>query len=229
MIKANPKSEFPDYIDPEILEKQLKNLQSYMRMQQLYNGAIREMKTKLEVLDDEFHVRTAHNPIHHIESRQKTLKSIIEKLIRNNRPITIESARENLNDIAGIRVICYYIEDVYTVARMLKNQSDITLVRERDYIREPKENGYRSLHLVVKIPVFLSSHSEQVPVEIQLRTIAMDLWASLEHQMRYKAETNVPFALRERLKQCAEDCARIDNEMQKIHREIDGQAPQRQA
>ena len=141
----------------------------YMEMVQLYDGAIREMRTKVEVLDAEFRVRYDRNPIHHIDSRLKSPKSIADKLRRKNLPQTIEAAEENLYDIAGLRIVCNYLEDIYHIAELLSHQRDVELVDRVDYIQHPKESGYRSLHLVVRIPVFLSSHTELVPVEVQIR------------------------------------------------------------
>jgi len=194
--------------------------QRYREMMQLYDAAIREVRTKLEILDSEFKVRYSRNPIHHIDSRLKSRNSIAEKLRRKELPATIEAAEENLTDIAGIRVICNYLDDIYLVARLLTRQRDVELVEEKDYILNPKESGYRSLHLVIRIPVFLSSHSEMVPVEVQIRTIAMDFWATLEHQLRYKSDHETTQNLRRRLQKCAETSAALDAEMQEIYREI---------
>ena len=196
--------------------------QRYREMMQLYDGAIREVRTKLEVLDAEFSVRYARNPIHHIDSRLKSPASIREKLRRKGYPQTLESAEENLTDIAGVRIVCNYLEDIYRVADLLVRQRDVELVARRDYIENPKESGYRSLHLVIRIPVFLSSHTELVPVEVQIRTIAMDFWASLEHQLRYKSDQETTQLLRQRLQKCAEASAALDREMQSIYREING-------
>ena len=194
--------------------------QRYAEMLQLYDAAVREVRTKLEILDSEFRVRYARNPIHQINSRLKSRESIFGKLRRKGLPETIEAAEENLSDIAGIRVICNYVDDIYLVAKLLTRQRDVELVEEKDYIKNPKESGYRSLHLVIRIPVFLSSHSEMVPVEVQIRTIAMDFWASLEHQLRYKSEHETTRKLRMRLQKCAETSAALDAEMQDIYREI---------
>lgn len=199
--------------------------QQYREMVQLYDGAIREVRTKLEVLDNEFRVRYARNPIHHIDSRLKSPASIMEKLSRKALPQTVEAAEANLTDIAGVRIVCNYLEDIYHIRDLLLRQRDVELVRERDYIRQPKESGYRSLHLVVRIPVFLSSHTELVPVEVQIRTIAMDFWASLEHQLRYKSDQETTRQLRRRLQKCAEISASLDVEMQDIYREINGHLP----
>ena len=210
----------PENANNTLLEQGIAQLQEYQAMRQLYNGAIREITTKLENLDDEFSTRYAHNPIHHMESRLKSLKSIVGKLQRKGLPLTLASAQKELYDIAGVRVICNYIDDIYDLADMLCGQGDVALLRRRDYIQEPKPNGYRSLHLTVRIPVFLSTGSVGVPVEIQIRTIAMDFWASLEHQLRYKAEHTVPPSLRAQLKACAEESAALDLRMQEIYRQL---------
>ena len=197
--------------------------QKYRELMQLYDSAIREVRTKLEILDGEFRVRYARNPIHHIDSRLKSPASITEKLRRKGLPPTLEAAEANLNDIAGIRIVCNYLEDIYHVAELLTRQRDVELVSRRDYIENPKESGYRSLHLVIRIPVYLSSHTELVPVEVQIRTIAMDFWATLEHQLRYKSDQETTQMLRRRLQRCAEISAALDCEMQDIYREIHGE------
>ena len=196
--------------------------QQYRELMQLYDAAVREVRTKVEILDAEFSVRYARNPIHHIDTRLKSPASITEKLIRKGLPQTLESIEQNLTDIAGVRIVCNYLEDIYHIADLLIHQHDIELVRRRDYIQNPKESGYRSLHLVVRVPVFLSSHTELVPVEIQIRTIAMDFWASLEHQLRYKSDYETTQKLRARLQKCAETSAALDREMQSIYRELGG-------
>jgi putative GTP pyrophosphokinase len=189
-------------------------------MLNLYNAAIREISTKLEILDDEFQVLYSHNPIHHIESRLKSPRSIMEKLALRGHSFSIESARQNLTDIAGIRVICHYIDEVYAIAELLGNQDDVSILRMSDYIKEPKPNGYRSLHLIVSVPVFLSKKTERVPVEIQIRTIAMDCWASLEHQIRYKAHSEIKNDLQLQLKECAEEISAVDMKMQDIYNQL---------
>ena len=194
--------------------------QQFLEMSHLYDGAIREIRTKLEILDREFNIRYASNPIHHIDSRLKSPRSIIEKLQRKGWPVSVESAEEHLNDIAGVRIVCNYIDDIYRLANMLVRQQDLELVCQKDYIRKPKPNGYRSLHLVLRVPVFLSSHTELVPVEVQIRTIAMDFWASLEHQLRYKSDVEATAPLKERLQRCADQSAALDVEMQSIYREM---------
>jgi len=194
----------------------------YIQEMQLYRAALKEIQTKLEILDSEFEVKYDYNPIHHIESRLKTPSSIAEKLTKKGLPITIEAMREELNDIAGIRVICNYIDDARRIAEMLIAQDDIMLIRKKDYIQYPKENGYRSLHLVLSIPIFLSGGRQNVRVEVQIRTIAMDLWASLEHHLHYKNSEEIPADLMEKLKRCAGTLEQIDDEMQQIYREIKG-------
>lgn len=196
------------------------DFQKLMEMQQLYNAAIKEMQTKLEILNDEFKVRYARNPIHHVESRLKSSQSIINKLMKKDCEISVESARKNLNDIAGIRVVCCYIDDVYSVAKMLLSQSDIVLIKEQDYIKHPNYNGYRSLHLDLQVPVFLSEHTEKVTVEVQLRTVAMDFWASLEHDLRYKSSKTIPPGIGEAMLRCADEIAEIDRKMQTIYQQI---------
>lgn len=186
----------------------------------LYGSAIREVRTKLDTLDQEFSFLYDSNPIHHIDSRLKSPASIAEKLFRKGLPITLEAAEENLQDIAGVRIICNYIEDIYRIADMLVKQHDIEEVERKDYIRAPKPNGYRSLHIVVRIPVFLSNHTELVSVEVQIRTISMDFWASLEHRLRYKNDVEATASLKDRLKRCSEQSAALDMEMQSIYKEM---------
>lgn len=189
-----------------------------------YQAAIREVQTKLEVLDAEFQLRYSRNPIHHMNSRMKTIQSMMEKLQRKQHDISIESAVEHLMDIAGIRVVCSYVQDVYTIAKLLIDQDDIRLIRMRDYIANPKENGYRSLHLIIEVPVFLAEGRIEVPVEVQIRTIAMDLWASLEHALRYKAQGTVPESISAQLQQTATDIAEIDQRMQSIYDHVEALA-----
>jgi putative GTP pyrophosphokinase len=191
---------------------------SFFEMQHLYQSATREISTKLEILDDEFQFIHKRNPIHNMQSRIKSIESIFEKLNRKELELCIDTAKENLTDIAGIRVVCYYIEDIYMIAKMLTMQDDITVVREIDYIKNPKANGYRSLHLVVKVPVFFSDRKEIVPVEIQIRTIAMDFWASLEHQLRYKTMETIPSSVTKELQECADNIANTDLKMQNIYK-----------
>lgn len=209
--------ELVDIAEGSELEITMKKFAARM---QLYRGGIKEISTKLEILDEEFKSKFSYNPIHHIESRLKSMPSIVKKIKSKGLEVTIDSITENITDIAGIRVICNYIDDIYRVAEMLTAQDDVKLLRVRDYIKNPKEAGYQSLHLIVEIPVFLSTGPVPVPVEIQIRTIAMDFWASLEHKLKYKTNNAVDDDLRERLKKCAEEISVLDHEMQDIHAAI---------
>lgn len=198
-----------------------KMVNDFFAIQCRYSAAMREVHTKLEILDDEFQARHKRNPIHHMQSRMKTIQSMMEKLQRKQFAISMDSAVENLRDIAGIRVVCSYVQDVYTVASLLTSQDDIKLIEVRDYIKQPKANGYRSLHLIVEVPVFLQEGRITVPVEVQLRTIAMDFWASLEHSMRYKADERIPEDISQELQQVGADIAVLDQRMQALHDRIE--------
>ena len=192
-------------------------------MMNLYDSAVRSLKLKFEVLNNEFSVLYARNPIHHIESRLKSPDSIIAKLIKKGYPVTIESAKKNVNDIAGVRVVCHYIDDVYSVADMLLRQTDLEIVKRQDYIKTPNYNGYRSLHLDIKVPVYLSDRTEYVIAEVQIRTVAMDFWASLEHDIRYKADkSKLPLGINEEMLECSNKIAEIDEKMQDMYKRIKG-------
>lgn len=191
--------------------------EQFQQLMMMYSCAIREVRTKLEVLNDEFQVQRSHNPISYIKYRVKKPGSILEKLKRRGYPVTLQSVEENLHDVAGIRVICSYVQDIYMVADMLTSQNDITLLEVKDYIANPKPNGYRSLHLVVQIPVFFSDGCKLLKVEVQIRTIAMDFWASLEHQLKYKTEGDVPDSIAAELKDCSDVIANTDQRMQNIY------------
>ncbi len=193
--------------------------QEMMEIQLLYNSAIKQISTKLEILNEEFNVKHYRNPIHHVESRLKSPQSIIKKLKSKNMDISIKSARK-LNDIAGIRVVCGYLDDVYNIANMLLAQTDIKLVKYQDYIKEPNYNGYRSLHLDIEVPVFLSDHFEKVVAEIQIRTVAQDFWASLEHDIRYKSDKLIPKDICDDMLQSANEIALIDIKMQETFKKI---------
>ncbi len=198
-------------------EKIMEQLYQFIELEHLYESAIREVKTKLEILDSEFKTKYDYNPIHHIEDRLKSPQSMMEKLQRKGMTFSTENVRSTLHDIAGVRVICNYIEDIYAVAEFLTKQDDVTLIKTKDYIKNPKPNGYRSLHLVIETPVFLSDRKELVHVEVQIRTIAMDFWASLEHQLKYKTDSDVSVELAQQLKDCAETIAATDLKMQSIY------------
>lgn len=196
-------------------------IDEFLRLEQIYRGGIKEILTKLEILNEQYEVLHDHNLIHSIESRVKAPESIIEKLGRYGYPISLESARENLTDIAGIRVVTCFINDIYDLEELILKQDDVTLITRKDYVKQPKENGYRSLHLIVSIPVFLADRTEHVPVEIQLRTISMDFWASLEHQLRYKKAKYIPEKVNFELKHCAEIGDALDKRMQRIYDVLD--------
>ena len=193
----------------------------YKELRMIYACAMKEIKTKFEILNTEFQLQYHRNPINSIQTRLKSTASIIEKLVKQNKSIDIDSVEENIHDIAGVRVICSYIDDVYLVAEALLKQDDITLVTRKDYIENPKANGYRSLHLIVKVPVFLSERRLEMEVEVQLRTIAMDFSASLEHQLHYKTDFDGKDALVDELRKCAETISQTDNDMMKIRSKVE--------
>ena len=186
-----------------------------------YACAIKEINTKFEVLDTEFEVRYKRNPISSIETRLKSQTSILEKMARLGIAPSRENIENNLNDIAGIRVICSYIDDIYFLADALTKQDDIKLIKRKDYISNPKPNGYRSLHLIVSVPIFFAESSKEVKAEVQIRTIAMDFWASLEHQIKYKKNVKNADKVIARLKECADEIAHVDETMQQIRMEMD--------
>ena len=190
-------------------------------LEMIYGCAIKEISTKLEILDYEFKIRRKRNPIEYMKSRVKSPKSMMGKLIRKNLKPDIETARKNFDDIAGIRVVCSFLSDIYEVADMLKRQDDITLIKEKDYIKNPKPNGYRSLHMVLEVPVFFSDKIEPLRVEVQIRTIAMDFWASLEHKLYYKKGEGIAIHIKNDLKDCADVISQTDIKMQNIQREVD--------
>ncbi|SEH36723.1 putative GTP pyrophosphokinase [Ruminococcus flavefaciens] len=192
----------------------------FLQLSHLYDSAIEVVKTYLGILDNEFSVKFQRNPIHNIESRLKSPQSIIGKLQKKDLPITTEAARKNLLDLAGIRVTCYYITDIYAIVEMLSRRDDFTVIKRKDYIKNPKPSGYRSYHMILNVPVYLSSHKEYAPVEIQIRTMAMDFWASLEHQLKYKTSSDIPHEISEELKECAERIAQTDLQMQNIYMQI---------
>ncbi|MGM9541215.1 MAG: GTP pyrophosphokinase family protein [Candidatus Limivicinus sp.] len=205
----------------EFARQLLETAVEYKELRMMYACAIKEVQTKFEVLETEFKVRYQRNPISSIQTRLKSSSSIIEKMIRKGIPFSMENLEEQIQDLAGIRVICSYVDDIYALAQALTSQDDITLLEEKDYIRNPKPNGYRSLHLIVSVPVFFSQQKRQIKVEVQIRTIAMDFWASLEHQMKYKREIPDQQHIVAQLKNCAEDIARVDREMMDIRRRLE--------
>lgn len=193
----------------------------FEELMMIYQCAIQEVNTKLEVLSQEMSVRYNRNPIETIKYRIKKPKSIAEKLMRNNLPITLDAVSNHLNDVAGVRVICSFIDDIYSVANMLTKQDDINLIAIKDYIKNPKPNGYRSYHMIIEIPVFFSDKKQPVKVEVQIRTIAMDFWASLEHHVKYKKDVKDAEEIAAQLKSCADVIAETDIRMQDIGRQIE--------
>ncbi|KKI93671.1 GTP pyrophosphokinase [Bacillus sp. SA1-12] len=186
----------------------------------LYKFALDEMNTKLEILNEEFEFSHQHNPIEHIKSRLKEPTSIIGKLQRKGLAITTEEAAKHIQDIAGVRIICSFVSDIYKILNMISSQDDINVLKVKDYLKNPKSNGYQSLHLLVEIPVFLTNRTEYIKVEIQIRTIAMDFWASLEHKIYYKYDKEVPESLTNELKEAAEIAHYLDMKMKRIHDEM---------
>lgn len=205
---------------PKDFEHVFEEEAEFQEMLMMYNCAIREVRTKLEVLNDELSVRRQRNPIEHIKTRIKQPQSIAMKLKKKRKPLTVQSIKENLNDVAGIRVICNFIDDIYKVSDMLIQQDDITLIQMKDYIKKPKMNGYRSLHLIVELPVFFSDRKENLRVEVQIRTIAMNFWASLEHQLKYKKNISDAESIVYELRACADVINRTDHHMQSLRDQI---------
>ena len=204
----------------EIPDELLQRIFQFEELMVKYRSAIREVTTKLEILGDELSGTSEHNPIETIQSRIKRPYSIARKLSKRGLPVAVESIAENLNDVAGIRAICPFISDIYAVSEMLQKQDDVRLIACKDYIQNPKSNGYRSLHLIIEIPVFFSTGKENIRVEIQIRTVAMDFWASLEHQIRYKNDSPVVRQLADELKECADVIAQTDVKMQELRERI---------
>lgn len=206
----------PDKTPPEFPS----SAEELREMDTLYSGAMRAVCAKLENLSHEFEMKEARNPICQIKHRLKKPSSIRNKMLSRNLNLDYDVMREEITDIAGVRVICSYINDIYSIADMLMKQDDVITVRVKDYIKKPKPNGYRSYHIIVGVTIFLSDEKQTIPVEIQMRTIAMDFWASLEHQLRYKSTVNFPNSLRERLTKIADNMYHADLEMQQIYGEI---------
>lgn len=206
------------------MARMMGTLEKLKRLMSYYRCAIMEIETKFRVLDEQFSLRHERNPIDTIKSRLKSPESILEKLNRRGYPKTLSSVESNLTDIAGVRVICSFKDDIYMLADCLLKQDDVKLIAAKDYIKNPKPNGYRSLHLIVETPIYLQDGKRQMKAEVQLRTIAMEFWANLEHKLRYKK--NLPpelaVATAKRLYDCAERSALLDDEMQRVRAAIEG-------
>lgn len=198
----------------------IKELNEWRYLFVVHKFGLDEIVTKLNILNEEYDFLHASNPIEHIETRIKNPKKTVEKLIRQGYPVSAQSARENLHDIGGIRVVCSFVEDVYEIYEKLAGQTDLKIKEVKDYIKNPKDNGYRSLHLLVEVPVFLTDKTEYVTIEVQIRTIAMDFWASLEHKLYYKKGKVVPRQVLIGLNQCADLAALLDEKMQDIRNKM---------
>ncbi len=232
MKEVDPTDEISEAMEeetnlPEIISTGLQSNEDFYKMafqfqeiMMIYESAIKQIETKLEILNKEYKVTGRRNPIETIKSRIKSPDSIAKKLEKKGLAVNFKTMTENLQDIAGVRVICPYISDIYNVRDILLKQPDITLIAEKDYIENPKASGYRSLHIVVEIPVYLSQTEHLIKVEIQLRTIAMDFWASLEHELKYKNEQKIPESVRRELFRVAETIAMTDREMEEIAIEL---------
>ena len=210
----------------QIQAGKLKEIKAFNRLMMEYRFAIMEVETRLKVLNEEFSHKYKRNPFESIKSRLKSPESIYEKLERKGYPVTVENIREHLTDIAGLRVICSFPDDIYNLANLFTRQGDIVLLKKKDYIKCPKESGYRSLHLILSVPVFLSSEIKYVKAEIQFRTIAMDFWASLEHKIHYKFEGNVPEHIKKELIECANMVSNLDSKMLSLNKEVQKLADQ---
>lgn len=216
-------------LDDDIMEKlkiYMMNSQAFQEMMMMYKCAIREVRTKAEVLNDEMSVRYHRNPISSITSRVKKPESIAQKLYKKGLPFTVEAVMANLSDVAGVRIICEFIDDIYSIAAMLAMQDDLKLIKIKDYIKYPKPNGYRSYHMIVEIPVFFSKGKTPMRVEIQIRTMAMDFWASLDHELKYKKniDEEEEGVIAAELLACADRIAETDTIMQQIRMKLDSLA-----
>ncbi|MEN2766769.1 GTP pyrophosphokinase [Ornithinibacillus xuwenensis] len=190
------------------------------RFMMTYKFGLDEINTKLKILKEEFQHIHDYNPIEHMKSRLKSPESILNKIYRKDLELSLDSIRDNIHDIAGIRIVCSFVSDIYKISEMIQKQEDIAVVDCKDYIQNPKPNGYQSLHLILTIPVFLSDRVEAVNVEIQIRTVAMDFWASLEHKIYYKYEKDIPQDLSSELKDAAKVATELDYRMEKLHKQM---------
>ena len=204
----------------EIKQGRSNDVESWEEVVLIYNSALKEIGTKLEILNDEFQHVHQYNPIEHIKSRIKRPQSIVKKLKKHGYESTIDNMVKYVNDIAGVRVICSFTSDIYRIAEMIINQSDIKVISVKDYILNPKPSGYKSYHLIVTVPIFLSDRIVDAKVEIQIRTVAMDFWASLEHKIHYKFEGNVPSHIKKELVECANMVSDLDAKMLSLNEEV---------
>ncbi|NLJ90719.1 MAG: GTP pyrophosphokinase family protein [Clostridiales bacterium] len=202
------------------LPKQYSDLKEFKKVMFLYDSALKEIETKIEILNNEFKLHNKYNPIEHVTSRIKTPQSIAKKLHHNGKEFTIENIVKYINDIAGIRIICSFKTDIFNIAEAISRQNDVKVLKIKDYVTNPKENGYSSYHMIVAVPIYLTDKVIDTKVEIQIRTIAMDYWASLEHKIYYKFEGNAPMHIREELKECANIISLLDDKMLSINDEV---------
>ena len=212
------------FVDNSIFDQAMKmagTVVEYRELRMMYSCAIKEVRTKFDVLNSEFNVRYQRNPISSITSRLKSSTSIMEKLAKMDIPFSVDNVNEHLHDVAGIRVICSYLDDIYRLAHALAKQDDITVLNFKDYIKNPKPNGYRSYHMIVSVPVFFSDQTRNMKVEVQIRTIAMDFWASLEHQLKYKKEVPDQKEIVNQLTECATQIAQVDAQMFELRKRIE--------
>ena len=204
----------------ELLLDAESQIETWQEVILVYNAAMKQINTKLEILNDEFQLVHQYNPIEHIKSRLKTADSIVKKLKKDGYEVTIENMMDHLSDIAGIRIICSFTSDIYQIADMIAAQGDITVLHVKDYIQNPKPNGYKSYHMVVTVPVYLTDGPVETKVEIQIRSVAMDFWASLEHKIAYKFEGNAPEGLLHELIDCADVVDMLDKKMFSLNEAI---------
>ncbi|MDE7298013.1 MAG: response regulator [Lachnospiraceae bacterium] len=209
----------------QLQAEKLKETRPFNELMMQYRSAIMEVEAKLRILNDEFSLEYNRNPFESIKSRLKSPESIYEKLTRKGVPVTVNNIRENLADVAGVRVICSFPDDIYRLAELFIRQDDIILLKRKDYIKIPKNNGYRRLHIIIEVPIYLSSEKIYRKVEVQIRTIAMDFWASLEYKLKYKKDVENAEEIVKRLKTCADSIELLDYQMQEIRNEIDRTRP----
>lgn len=215
--------EWLDSVDPETIQrmvdsKQLRN--GFARFMLNYQFAMDEIMTKINILKTEFEHLHDYSPIEHVSARLKSPESLLAKAKRRDLPLSFEALSENILDVAGVRIVCSFISDAYWVAKMITSQPDITVVTIKDYIADPKPNGYKSLHVIVKVPIFLSESVQNIHVELQIRTVAMDFWASLEHKIYYKYDKEIPAELLAELQEAAGVANRLDSTMERIHNDV---------
>jgi len=221
LLKVGHELDLEDDRGTEALTAQLRQVRDeFVQLRMHYQFGIDEVQTKVNILRQEFEQVHDYSPIEHVRTRLKSVESLVEKAVRTGGEMTIPAIRERIHDIAGIRITCSFVSDAYWIADMLSRQPDLTVLTVKDYIDRPKPNGYRSLHLIVEVPVFLSEHTEKVPVELQIRTIAMDFWASVEHKLSYKYRKQLPAHLSAELEDAARAADALDQRMERMREEI---------